>query len=197
MHRLLGTALIALLCSGDAAAVHHDDQIGGSPVPQLQTAGLILARDEGDRRVRRPRPEGAGPPAAAGMIIKVDRANGGSPNFFMGYEEVQPGGSIPLHRHTGYDEILFIHRGNGVATLGEREAEVTDGTTIYIPSDTRVGLRNTGKEPLQLLFIFPKPEVVAAYYDELTVKEGLPLRAFTPEEFAAFRSRHKGHIAFE
>jgi quercetin dioxygenase-like cupin family protein len=165
--------------------------------PAVTAEALILARDEGERRLRRPRPDGAGSLAAPSLIIKVDREHGGSPNFFMGYEEVQPGASIPMHRHRGYDEILIIHRGQGRATLGDREADVTEGATIYIPPNTRVGLRNTGNEPLQLMFIFPHPERVSAYYDELTVTEGEPLTPFSRDEFTAFRARHQGHIEFE
>jgi oxalate decarboxylase/phosphoglucose isomerase-like protein (cupin superfamily) len=96
-----------------------------------------------------------------------------------------------------YDEILFIHRGTGGATLGEHESAVREGATIYIPSGTRVGLRNTGRVPLELVFIFPRPELVSAYYDELTVKDGQPVVPFTSEEFAAFRMRHRQHIEFE
>ncbi len=187
--------VIALvLLAGVLACQTH---LENSDVSAVAAEGLILARDEGDRRVRRPRPEGAGSLAAASLIIKVDRDNVGSPNFFMGYEEIQPGASIPVHRHRGYDEILFVHRGQGRAILGAREADVAEGATIYIPSNTRVGLRNTGAEPLQLVFIFPHPEAVSAYYNELTVREGEPLTPFTPEEFSDFRARHRAHIDFE
>jgi mannose-6-phosphate isomerase-like protein (cupin superfamily) len=124
--------------------------------------GLILQKGEGERRVRRPRPDTAGRLAAAGMIIKVDEKNGGSPDFFMAAEDIVPGDAIAPHSHPGYDEILFVHRGTGLATLGSQQATVSEGATIYIPSNTRVSLKNTGIEPLSIVFIFPRPQTVSA-----------------------------------
>src|SRR5438876_4824317 len=66
--------------------------------------GVILQQSEGERRTRRTRPTSGIPLAAPGMIIKVDRHNGGSSNFFMGYEEIAPGAAIPAHSHPDYDE---------------------------------------------------------------------------------------------
>lgn len=160
-------------------------------------SGLILQKTEGERRVRRPRPAAAGNVAASAMVIKVDQRNGGSPNFFMATEEILPGDAIAPHLHPEYDEILFVHRGTGLATLGNREATVIEGATLYIPSNTRVSLKNTGSEPLSLVFIFPRPEMVSAYYRELTVAEGQPATPFSNEEFAAFRARHKAHVMFD
>lgn len=191
MRSLIATALLITLASSSGA---QQDQ----PPPSIHhSLGLVLAKEEGDRRVRRPRPEGAGAAAAASLIIKVDQANGGSPDFFMGFERIAAGAAVPTHRHHMYDEILFIHRGVGVATLDERDSRVREGSTIYIPAGTRVGLRNTGQAPLELLFIFPRPDVVSAYYNELTVREGEAVKPFTSAEFAAFRSRHRGHIEFD
>jgi quercetin dioxygenase-like cupin family protein len=124
-------------------------------------------------------------------------ANGGSPNFFMATEEISPGGAIAGHLHPKYDEILFIHRGRGIATLGARQAAVSEGATIYIPPNTRVGLRNTGTEKLSLVFIFPRPATVSSYYRELTVAQGQPMVPFSASEFTAFRARHREHVVFD
>jgi mannose-6-phosphate isomerase-like protein (cupin superfamily) len=190
----LTTALFVALAP--AASIQHTEHAWATS-STLRTKALILAKDQGDHRVRRPRPGGAGVVAAASLIIKVNQENGGSPNFFMGFEELQPGAAIVAHRHPMYDEILFIHRGTGIATLGSRTADVRDGATLYIPPGTRVGLRNTGKVPLVLLFVFPQPDAVSTYYDELTVKEGQPVKPFSSREFAAFRARHRAHIEFD
>jgi oxalate decarboxylase/phosphoglucose isomerase-like protein (cupin superfamily) len=115
----------------------------------------------------------------------------------MATEEILPGDAIAPHLHPEYDEILFVHRGTGLATVGTREATVTEGATLYIPSNTRVSLKNTGAEPLSLVFIFPRPDMVSAYYRELTVPEGQPAVPFSNQEFAAFRGRHRGHVIFD
>ena len=159
--------------------------------------GLILQQSEGDRRVRRPWPGSVACMPTSSMIIKVDERNGGSTDFFVGYEEIAPGNAIPTHLHPEYDEILIVHEGKGLARLGSQERTVTAGALIYIPPNTRVSLKNTGPRTLSLFFIFPKPEMVSEYYRELTVKEGERLLPFSAEEFAAFRARHRGHIVFE
>jgi len=157
--------------------------------------GLILAKTEGERRVRRPPPSNV-LTLAAPLIIKVDRTNGGSPDFFMGYEDIPAGKGIARHYHPHYDEILFVHRGSGLVTLGTRESTVTEGATIYIPPNTRVSLKNTGTEPLSVLFFFPQP-AMADYFREASVPEGERAVPFSPEEFAAFRARHRAHVIFE
>ena len=159
------------------------------------SVGLILRASEGEGRVRRPLPSnvtGLGSP----FIIKVDRRNGGSSDFFMGYEDIPPGRAIARHYHPHVDEILFVHRGNGVATLGSRETKVTEGATIYIPPNTRVSLKNTGTEPLTIVFLFPQSEL-GDYFRDGSVAEGQQAVPFTPEEFAAMRARHREHITFE
>jgi len=157
--------------------------------------GLILRASEGERRVRRPVPSptmGVGAP----FIIKVDDKNGGSSDFFMGYEEITPGRAIPRHYHPHVDEILFVHRGSGIATLGAREATVSEGATIYIPAHTSVSLRNPGPAPLAIVFLFAHPEM-GLYFRDTSVPEGQRAEPFTNEELAAVRARHRDHITFE
>jgi len=161
------------------------------------TTPLVLDKDQGDRRARRPRAAGVQPVSASTLIIKVSPQLGGSKNFFMAYEELEPGAEIPVHRHRGYDEILFVHRGAGTAQLGDQTAAVGEGATIYIPAATRVGLRNTGSTPLQVVFIFPHPEKVAAYYADLTVRDGEDAKALSASELQALRAKHRDHIEFE
>jgi len=88
------------------------------------------------------------------FILKVDRQNGGSPELVMGYEELPPGQVISPHRHLLADEIIFVHRGSGVATVGGREAPIELGATVYIPRNVRITLRNTGTGPLAIAFFF-------------------------------------------
>jgi oxalate decarboxylase/phosphoglucose isomerase-like protein (cupin superfamily) len=93
-------------CAGNNPA--HAKSVDGTVAP---SQGLVLQIDEGERRVRRT--AGKGP-----FILKVDRQNGGSSDLVMGYEDIAPGAEIQLHRHLVADEIIFVHRGAGVVTLG-------------------------------------------------------------------------------
>lgn len=150
--------------------------------------GLILQADQGERRVRRN--AGKGP-----FILKVDRKNGESPDLVMGYEDLAPGAEIQRHRHLVADEILFVHRGSGVASLGDRETAVTAGATIYIPRNITIGVRNTGNEPLGIAFIFSKPG-----FEELmrenSVLEGEPVTPMTAAEREEIRKRHSWHTVY-
>ena len=150
-----------------------------------QPQGLILQEGEGERRVRRN--AGKGP-----FIIKVDRQNGGSPDLVMGYEDIAPGAEIQLHRHLVADEILFVHRGSGMASLNGRKAHVSAGATIYIPRNVTVGLVNDGREPLGIIFTFSRPGFEELMRDN-SVLEGQPVIPMTAEERAKIQAKHSWH----
>jgi mannose-6-phosphate isomerase-like protein (cupin superfamily) len=160
----------------------------------LPRTGLILLESEGERRQRRPRP-GAGK-TLGDFIIKVDEKNGGSADFFMGYESIPPGAAIPAHHHLHSGEILFVQRGHGLALLGSRQGAVGPGTTIYIPRNTRVSLRNTGSEPLTIAFLFPGPGI-GAYLRATSVREGDSAEPLSAEQLAAIRGQHEEEIDFD
>ena len=89
---------VTLVLVGGLALLAPSGAAVGQPEQAQSSAGLILQVDEGERRVRRSRAEGA-----AGLttpfILKVDRRNGASEKLVMGYEEIAPGDSIRSHRH--------------------------------------------------------------------------------------------------
>jgi quercetin dioxygenase-like cupin family protein len=151
---------------------------------------LILGVDEGERRIRR----WVGPTPL--FIIKVDPRNGGSRDLMMGYEDIPPGGAIPPHRHRIADEIIFVHRGAGVVELGDRKEPFATGATIYIPRDVRIAVRNTGSEPLSIVFVFSKPgwEQLSR---EASVPEGQPVTMLSPAQLTEIRKQHEWHMVFE
>lgn len=156
---------------------------------------LILQEGEGERRVRRPRPD-APSALTVPFIIKIDPKNGGSLDFFMGYEDIAPGQAIPPHFHPHADEIIFVHRGSGTASLASREAVVTAGATIYIPRNTRVVLRNTGSEPLGIAFIFSKPGF-EEFMRAGSVLEGSPATPLSRRERADIEARYPHYVVYE
>lgn len=155
----------------------------------MAPAALILGVNEGEARTWRN--WGDTP-----FIIKVDRQNGGSPDMFMGYEDIAPGLAIPGHRHPTADEIVFVHRGSGVAQVGEKEAAFTEGATIYIPRGVRVSIRNTGTTPLSVVFIFSKPGFEDFMRDNSVLK-GQPVVALSESELARIREKHRSHVIYE
>jgi len=161
-------------------------QVAAAPTP------LVLALDEGERRVRRGQTTGLSSP----FILKVDALNGGSRDLVMGYEDVAPGQVIAAHRHEVADEIIFVHAGSGVVELGARVTPFSTGATIYIPKHVRVAVRNTGTGPLSIAFVFSKPGF-EAYLRDTSVPEGQPVTPMSPEERSAIRARHRWHTVYE
>jgi quercetin dioxygenase-like cupin family protein len=164
-------------------------------MPSASGEGLILQASEGERRVRR-QPPASLSTLTAPVILKVDRKNGGSPDFVMLTEDIPPGQGISPHRHEHADEILFIHRGTGVALLGTRSATVTAGTTIYIPPNTHISLRNTGTEPLSIVAIFARPGF-ENYVREISVPEGEQAPPLGVDELSRIRARYAEHVVYE
>jgi len=187
--RFILQLIVASLAGGSLLACGHPRS---APPPQARgpgaSPGLILQADEGERRVRRN--AGKGP-----FILKVDRQNGGSRDLVMGYEDLAPGAEIQPHTHLVADEILFIHRGSGVAKLGNRESMVSAGATIYIPRSVQISVRNTGTEPLGVAFVFSKPGFEELMRDN-SVLEGQPVTPISAEEREQIRKRHSWHTIY-
>jgi quercetin dioxygenase-like cupin family protein len=191
--RPITTGLLVLFATASASAPP-----ASTPAPDAVDAvparGLILQEGEGERRIRRPRE--AGGRLSGPFILKVDRRNGGSPDLVMGYEELAPGEAIRPHRHLIADEIIFVHRGTGQVSLGDRQATVGPGGTVYIPRNTRIALRNTGSEPLAIAFIFSRPG-----FEELmranSVLEGEPAPPLSAAEQAENAARNRWHTVHE
>ncbi len=156
---------------------------------------LILAEADGERRLHRPPPSGVST-LAAPFILKVDRRNGAAPELVMLTEDIPPGQGISPHRHPNADEILFIHGGSGEAILAGRRATVSSGATIYMPRNTVVSLRNSGREPLRIVAIFSQPGY-EDYLREISVPEGKVSTPLTVPELASIRARHLETAVYE
>jgi quercetin dioxygenase-like cupin family protein len=184
---------VALLSSCHPASTQAGATRVSSP-PAGVAQPLLLQESEGERRVHRP------PPAtlsnlAAPFIIKLDRRNGGAPEFVMLMEDIAPGQGIPPHMHPNSDEILFIRDGSGTAVLGGKEATVLAGATIYMPRNTSVRLKNTGTQPLRIIAIFSQPGY-ESYMRDISVPEGEVATPLTIDELTDIRARHHAEVVY-
>jgi quercetin dioxygenase-like cupin family protein len=107
---LLASATLTAGCSRESSSQHT---AAASPA---RSEALILQEADGERRVHRP-PPGALSNLTALFTLKVDRRNGGAPEFVMMTEDIPPGQAISPHRHPHSDEIIFIYGGTGLASL--------------------------------------------------------------------------------
>jgi quercetin dioxygenase-like cupin family protein len=122
-----------------------------APDPKI----VVLQKDEGEKRVRRPRP--GHPMASSEFILKVTPENSGSQHLVLGTETIKPGGKIRRHRHLHQDEILFLQTGSARVRLNDTDHHVRGGGTVFFPANTWVSLENTGQEDIDLIFIFSAP----------------------------------------
>ena len=152
-----------------------------------KSTGLVLQADEGERMVRR-----WGLP----MTIKVDPANGGSKHLVVGTEDVPPGKTIPVHKHSHCDELVILLQGKGTAALGDKRREVSAGAMIFIPQDEWVGLENTGQETIRVVFVFSELGF-DKYLRATSVPEGQEVEPFSPSELTEVRRKFRAYITFK
>jgi quercetin dioxygenase-like cupin family protein len=186
---LLASATLTAGCSRETSSQHT------AAAAPARSEALILQESDGERRVHRP-PPGALSNLTALFTLKVDRRNGGAPEFVMMTEDIPPGQAISPHRHPLSDEIIFIHGGTGLASLAGRQANVAAGATIYMPRNAVVGLRNTGTEPLSIVAIFSRPGY-EEYLREISVPDGETPKPLTIEELSTIRSHHLDTAVYE
>ena len=65
-----------------------------------------------------------------------------------------PGEELPLHHHSP-QEVYIIRQGEGLLLSSSNSKNVYKDSFVYIPKNFYHGLRNTGKDDLELLWIFP------------------------------------------
>ena len=185
---VLTLASACILASG-----YFITRTGATPqsVSNTGTTPLILEKEDGEHRLRRPREI---PVPTGAFTIKADPVNGGSKNLVLGTEIIAPGGTIPRHKHSGQDEIVLIESGTARVWLGDIEQEVHAGAAVFIPAETWISIRNSGNENVGLAFVFSAPGF-ETYLRCTSVREGEKASPMTGEEWRA--CQHAGHISFE
>jgi mannose-6-phosphate isomerase-like protein (cupin superfamily) len=72
----------------------------------------------------------------------------------------QPGDkSRGPHLHHGFEECIYVLRGEGTTCAESGEIPIKPGDIILIPAGEKHMTRNTGTQPLVLLCFFPEPDV--------------------------------------
>src|SRR5262245_9943593 len=176
--------LTAVLCLLLCAAV-------GAQSPRGKV--VVLEKNEGEKRVRRPRGEPPFP-SMSEFILKVTPENSGSSRLVLGTETIPPGRGISKHRHEGQDEILYIQTGAAKVTLNDKPYDVHAGAVVFFPMHTWISLQNTGQEDIQLLFVFSAPGF-EQYLRCTSVPSGQSASPITPDGLR--ECSHKGHVEYD
>ncbi|RYZ62343.1 MAG: cupin domain-containing protein [Chitinophagaceae bacterium] len=125
----------------------------------------------------------------APVTIIVDKQKKGVQAISFCFEDIIPGDLIPVHKHLREAEVIFIQKGSGVFTLGEKEFAVKEGSAAYVPKGVWHGLRNTGTETIRMQFSFT-PAGFEGYFREIGVPIGVEWKEKTPQEFAAIDKKY-------
>jgi len=89
--------------------------------------------------------------------------NAGCVSGFSGVAFLQPGERIAEHYHPYSEEFLFVADGSATADLDDEPMELATGAALLIPPGTRHRVRNTGTDPVRIVFhlgpLAPRPEL--------------------------------------
>ena len=138
--------VLVALCAFQALSTQSSSAPGSQAAPKP----LLLEKNEGERRIWRDPPPGE-------FTLKVSPKNNGSQHLVFGTEDMIPGDQIPMHKHLGQDEIVFIEKGTAHVRVGDLKRDLHAGGTVFIPAYTWVSIKNAGNETLGLVFVFSAP----------------------------------------
>jgi len=87
----------------------------------------------------------------------------GSEEFMAGITIFEPGESSSYHIHPESEEINLVLAGSGVVVSEGEEASFDPGQAMWVPKGVYHQHRNTGSEPLKLLWVYtPQAELPSA-----------------------------------
>jgi quercetin dioxygenase-like cupin family protein len=120
----------------------------------------------------------------APVTIVVDKKKRGVQSMSLCFEDIKPGDRIPVHKHLREAEIIYIQKGAGTFTLGNKEFAVKEGSAAFVPKGVWHGLKNTGTEVIRMMFNF-SPAGFEGYFREIGVPKGVAWKEKTQKEFDA------------
>jgi mannose-6-phosphate isomerase-like protein (cupin superfamily) len=122
------------------------------------------------------------------MRIKVDSRIAVDATMSMLVSLVDPGANIPVHLHRNEDELIFIHTGSGIVTLGENRIPVSPGAVLYGPRNIWHGVENTGSDVLTWCAVYSPPGF-EQYFKEVGTAPNQQ-SAHTPDELRDIALRY-------
>lgn len=170
----IGTAFITALFAGFP-------KINQAQAISDNSKGVIVREGEGEHIITGRR--------KAPLTIKFSQEKNGINNISFLTEDIFPERKIPVHKHLYNDELIFIHKGEGIFTLDEQVTEIKSGTVIFVPRGVWHGLENTGKENIVMVFGY-SPAGFEAYFRENGTPAGMPAKVRTAEEYAMTEKKY-------
>jgi quercetin dioxygenase-like cupin family protein len=134
--------------------------------------GLVVNEDEGEAFQMRD--------GTAIVRIKISKIQGSQSISFLS-ESFKPGDALPVHKHLNEDELIFLHKGSGLFTLGEKQYPINEGAVAIVPKGVWHGLQNTGSENIEMRFAY-NPSGFENFFREVGTPMGHPFVQKSMEE---------------
>ena len=198
--RLESSALVVLgLCIVMGGCAHVESQEKGEPSAETATdtalSSVVMGPDDSDHLwVFAESKDELG--SGFEFHIYVDpvsfpEASASFAKFGLGV-----GGALPVHRHDKTEEIGYFLSGEGTVTLYEdgsaKDVPVREGYVVYVPPGSWHTIKNTGQEPLTLVFatIPNEKKGLLAFFRQIGVKPGEEATPVSPDDFARLAAEH-------
>lgn len=149
--------------------------VGSLPTLAMDTSdftGLVVNDDEGEAIQMRD--------GTAIVRIKIAKVQGAQSIAFLS-ESFRPGDHIPVHKHLNEDELIFLHKGAGLFTLGEKQYQIKEGAVAFVPKGIWHGLQNNGSENIEMRFSY-SPSGFEGFFREVGTPIGQPIIRKTLDE---------------
>ena len=91
------------------------------------------------------------------VFTTVDKALVDSEHIVAGLTVFEPGESSAWHNHANSEEVDIIIRGSGIVVDGDELVPFKEGEWMFIPTGVFHQHRNTGTEPLWMVWLYTPP----------------------------------------
>jgi quercetin dioxygenase-like cupin family protein len=180
-------AIAVLILASTCVLQTRSAQSSSRTSSQAGAKPLLLEENEGERRIWREPPPGD-------FILKVSPKNNGSQHLVMGTEDMNPGDEFPMHKHLSQDELVYIEKGTVHVYLGGQQRDLHAGGTVFIPANTWVDIKNTGREKASVVFVFSAP----GFEDYMRCDSVLPNEKVVPLSIQQQKAcAHQGHVTYK
>jgi mannose-6-phosphate isomerase-like protein (cupin superfamily) len=82
----------------------------------------------------------------------ISPKNSSAQNLSLQVSEIPIGSEQPIHTHEP-EQVYYIINGKGLMSIDEEDREIFAGEAVYIPGNTKHGIKNIGNEVLEYITV--------------------------------------------
>lgn len=101
----------------------------------------------------------------AKRIVLVDKDTVGAEDITFAYCKFEAKTAThKKHIHKDAEEVIYILSGKGMSGLIDKEVEMAQGETMFVPRGAVHWFYNPFDEPVEMLFVYTRPSLKSAGY---------------------------------